>query len=67
MIKHLLRDILERLLISVMEVIEKQMNEFIEGDLSHLSSSMMTQAKAAPVHNTFSEQDSCPCTLLIIV
>ena len=40
----------------MVEVIEKQMNDYIDGDLSHLSSPMITQAKSAPVHNMFSEQ-----------
>ena len=44
------------ILISVVEVIEKQVHEYIEGDLSHLSLSMMAQAKSDPVHSMFSEQ-----------
>ena len=39
-----------------MDVIEKQMNDYIDGDLSHLSSPMITQVKSAPVHDMFSEQ-----------
>ena len=55
-----LKEVIERLLTSVVEVIEKQMNEYIDGDLFHLSSSVITQAKSAPVHNMFSEQ-TCSC------
>ena len=51
-----LKEVIERLLTSVVKVIEKQMNEYIDDNLSHLSSSMITQAKSAPVHNMFSEQ-----------
>ena len=51
-----LRDVLKRLLTSVVDVIEKLVYEYIEGDLSHLSSSLITQVKSAPVHNMFSEQ-----------
>ena len=49
-----LRDVLKRLLTSVVDVIEKLVYEYIEGDLSHLSSSLITQVKSAPVHNMFS-------------
>ena len=40
----------------MVEVIEKQMNDYIDGDLSHLSTPIITQDKSAPVHNMFSEQ-----------
>ena len=43
------KEVIERLFTSVIEVTEKQMNEYIDGDLSHLSSSVITQAKSAPV------------------
>ena len=41
------KEVIERLFTSVIEVIEKQINEYIDGDLSHLSSSVITQAKSA--------------------
>ena len=37
-------------------VIEKQLNEYIQGSLSNLSPAKIMQTSSAPVHNMFAEQ-----------
>ena len=54
--KDILNDILSRLLAGMILVIEKQLNEYIQGSLSNLSPSKIVQTCSAPVHNMFAEQ-----------
>ena len=48
--------ILSKLLAGMILVIEKQLNENIQGSLSNLSRAKIMQTSSAPVHNMFAEQ-----------
>ena len=48
--------ILSKLLAGMILVIEKQLNEYIQGSLSNLSRAKIMQTSSAPVHNMFAEQ-----------
>ena len=54
--KEDLNVILSQLLAGIILVIEKQLNEYIQGSLSNLSPAKIMQTSSAPVHNMFSEQ-----------
>ena len=48
--------ILSKLLAGMILVIEKQLNEYVQGSLSNLSPAKIMQTSSAPVHNMFAEQ-----------
>ena len=54
--KECLKDILLRLITCIVEVIERQLNEYLEGRLSNLSPELSAQCSSAPVHNMFAER-----------
>ena len=49
-------EILTRLIASIIEVIEKQMNEYLDGSLSNVSLATAHQTYSARAHNMFAEQ-----------
>ena len=50
------RDVLRQLLKGIITVMERQMNDYLTGDLSIPTEHMLKQAKSAPVHNIMSER-----------
>ena len=40
----------------IVKVIERQLNEYLEGRLSNLSPELSAQCSSAPVHNMFAER-----------
>ena len=54
--KEDLNVILSQLLAGIILVIEKQLNEYIQGSLSNLSPAKIMQTSSAPVHNMFAKQ-----------
>ena len=53
--KVVLNDILVQLLEGIIYVIRTQLHDYLEGNLAHLSPSIVHQASSAPVHNMFAE------------
>ena len=49
-------DVLKQLLNGVVSVIERQMADYLSGDLSAPTKQMLEQAKSAPLHNIMSER-----------
>ena len=54
--KKSLNDILSRLITGIIEVIERQMYDYIEGNLSNIPSPMASQTLSAPALNMFAEK-----------
>ena len=54
--KDYLNVILSKLLAGMILVIEKQLNEYIQGSLSNISPAKLMQTSSAPFHNMFAEQ-----------
>ena len=54
--KASMTEILSRLIASIIEVIEKQMSEYLDGSLSNVSLATVHQTYSAPAHNMFAEQ-----------
>ena len=54
--KSLNDDILSRLITGIKEVIERQMYDYVEGNLSNIPSPMASQTLSAPAHNMFAEK-----------
>ena len=51
-----MNEILFRLITGIIEVIERQMYDYIEGNLSNIPTPMASQTLSAPAHNMFAEQ-----------
>ena len=51
-----MKEILSRLIASIMEVIENQMRECLDGSRSNVSLATVHQIYSAPAHNMFTEQ-----------
>ena len=51
-----MNEILFRLITGIIEVIELQMYDYIEGNLSNIPTPMASQTLSAPAHNMFAEQ-----------
>ena len=54
--KEYLAEILLRLITGVVDVIEHQMKEYIEGSLANIPPAIAAQTLSAPAHNMFAEQ-----------
>ena len=54
--KECLAEILLRLITGVVDVIEHQMKEYIEGSLANIPPAIAAQTLSAPAHNMFAEQ-----------
>ena len=54
--KECLAEILLRLIAGVVDVIEHQMIEYIEGSLANIPPAIAAQTLSAPAHNMFAEQ-----------
>ena len=54
--KASLNEILFRLIAGIIEVIERQMYDYIEGNLSNIPTPMASQTLSAPAHNMFAEK-----------
>lgn len=53
--KEYLKDILLRLITCIVEVIERQLNEYLEGRISDHSPELFAQCSSASVHYMFAE------------
>ena len=51
-----MNEILFRLIAGIIEVIERQMYDYIEGNLSNIPTPMASQTLSAPAHNMFAEK-----------
>ena len=51
-----MNEILFRLITGIIEVIERQMYDYIEGNLSNIPTPMASQTLSAPAHNMFAEK-----------
>ena len=58
--KDSMTEILSRLIASIIEVIEKQISEYLDGSLSNVSLATAHQTYSAPAHNMFAEQNLGP-------
>ena len=54
--KASLNEILFRLITGIIEVIERQMYDYIEGNVSNIPTPMASQTLSAPAHNMFAEK-----------
>ena len=54
--KASLNEILFRLITGIIEVIERQMYDYIEGNLSNIPTLVASQTLSAPAHNMFAEE-----------
>ena len=60
-------EIFALLIQGVIDVIKKQMDDYLIGELATLSPSKCYQSKSAPVHNMFAEQHEVKMTFCSIL
>ena len=64
--KASLNEILFRLITGIIEVIERQMYDYIEGNLSNIPTPMASQTLYAPAYNIFAEKTFGLAVIIIL-